>query len=95
MRTLAPEHVIDFCGVQLIVFRAAEAGDGLPLHSHSFDHLVFALAGVPEAFFDDGSVHRLCVGALPLRLTAGKQHGVRATAAGDRFANVMPLPDGL
>jgi len=94
MSTLAPKHVINFCGVQIIVFCARATGDGLPLHDHPFDHLSLALGGTPEAFYADGTVQIMYPGDAPLKFTTGQQHGVRATAPGDCFVNIMPLPNG-
>ncbi len=91
MRILSPKTVVNFAGVQFIFFRADHPGDGLPLHDHPFDHLSFAIEGRPEAFYDDGTAAVMAPGDAPLKFEAGRKHGVRATAPGDCFVNVMPL----
>ena len=92
MRQPAVERIATFFGVQIVIFRASEPGDGLALHDHPFDHLTIAISGNPEAFYEDGSVRVLCPGDVPLKFVAGEKHGVRATAAGDRFMNITPFP---
>lgn len=93
MKTVEPEQICNFCGVQIVIFCAAAPGDGLPLHDHSFEHLTMAVSGAPEVFYEDGTAQTIRPGDVPLKFASGQKHGVRATAAGDRFVNIMQFPD--
>lgn len=92
MKPIAPEYVFNFYGIQIISFCATDVDDGLQLHDHPFDHLALAITGAPEVFYADGARQVLRPGDPPLKFMARQQHGIRATARGDRFINIMPYP---
>lgn len=90
MKTVEPEQICNFCGVQIVIFHAAAPGDGLPLHDHLFEHLTIAMSGALEVFYEDEITQTIRPGDAPLKFATGQKHGVRATAAGDRFINIIP-----
>ncbi len=85
-------RITNFCGVQLTFFRADRTGDELALHDHPFDHLTMALVGTLEVFYADGSAQELRPGDAPIKFAARQLHGTRATAKGDCFVNITPIP---
>lgn len=73
-----------------VEYRADAVGDELPLHRHTFNHLLKVTAGEVECFTDDGVVVKCVAGDEPIEFTAGRLHGARALTAGAMFLNIYP-----
>lgn len=80
-----------FNGVQCVEYLCEKAGDELPLHSHTFNHLTKVTNGEIEAFTNDGQSIRSKAGETPLEYTAGTRHGIRGLTDGAMFLNISPV----
>ena len=81
-------------GARGTMYRCEEPGDGIPLHSHLFNHITIATAGEIEVFTDDGVSLTLKPGDPPVEYKPGRRHGIRAKTAGAMFMNIGPDRQG-
>lgn len=80
-----------FNGVQCVEYVADKAGDELPLHSHTFNHLTLCTEGVVECFTADGASVTCTPTDPPVEYIAGRKHGIRGLSDGARFLNISPV----
>lgn len=79
-----------FNGCIFVEYLCRSAGDELPLHSHSFNHLTKVTNGAIEVFTDDGVSLSGKAGDEPFEYTAGRMHGIRSLTDGAMFLNISP-----
>lgn len=89
--TLRVVCTFTFNSVNCVEYKCDKAGDELPLHSHTFNHLTKVTNGEVEAFTEDGKSIRSTCGDPPLEYVAGRKHGIRALTDGAMFLNISPV----
>ena len=94
---MAPAKLIrtfTFNGVVCAEYLCEKAGDELPLHSHTFNHLTKVTNGEVEVFDDSGKTMRGAARDAPFEYVAGRKHGIRAVTDGAMFFNISPILGG-
>lgn len=80
-----------FNGVVCVEYLCEKAGDELPLHNHTFNHLTKVTSGEIEVFTDDGVTLQGKAGDEPFEYSAGRMHGIRGLTDGAMFLNISPV----
>lgn len=84
---LNPNHSFTYDGVRLNVYNA-NAGEGLPRHSHAFSHATMCNAGSCLVSLE-GRSYTINKSSTPLNLPAGEWHEIEALEDGTVFVNVF------
>jgi quercetin dioxygenase-like cupin family protein len=82
-----PEHSFIYDGAHLNVYHANN-GEGLPKHSHNFDHATICHNGSCKVSLE-GRHHIINKNSTPLNLPAGEWHEIEALEDGTVFVNVF------
>ncbi len=87
MITVTPLHAVTQGGTTLNVYHA-NAGEGLPRHSHAYSHLTFCHAG-RITVRKEGRELVMTKDTQPVNLVAGEWHEIEALEEGTVFVNVF------
>lgn len=85
--TVSPRHSFTYDGAQLNVYHA-NAGEGLPQHSHAYSHATMCNSGSCKVSLE-GRSHIINKNSQPLNLPAGEWHEIEALEDGTVFVNVF------
>ena len=84
---ITPSHIMTYSGAQLNIYHA-DAGQGLPWHSHAYSHAVICHAGSCKVRKGEKEV-TLKKGSTPINLPAAEPHEIEAVEDGTVFVTVF------
>lgn len=84
---IQPAHVINYGGATLNIYHA-NAGEGLPWHSHAYSHAVICHAGACKVRKGDKE-KIIKKGSTPINLLAPEPHEIEAIENGTVFVTVF------
>jgi quercetin dioxygenase-like cupin family protein len=84
---VSPRHSLTYDGAILNIFHA-NAGEGLPQHSHAYAHATCCHAG-SVIIRKEGRSLTMTKDTQPVNLTAGEWHEIEALEDGTVFVNVF------
>ena len=86
-QAVSPKHFVTYDGATVAVFHA-NAGEGLPAHSHVYAHLTMCHAG-SCVVHKEGRELVMTKDTQPVNLTANEWHEIEALEDGTVFVNVF------
>jgi quercetin dioxygenase-like cupin family protein len=87
LQPIQPIHVVNYGGAVLNIYHA-DAGQGLPWHSHSYSHAVVCHAGACKVRKGSKEV-TIKKRSTPINLAAPDQHEIEAIEDGTVFVTVF------